>query len=92
MIDQIAQGVGLGRTNKTYIRPNRFLEQVFNTFDDPLLFSLLNNRANADRAVNTSQSQCCRVEPLNQVREWLEYYEKFWDKRLKQLINYLENE
>ena len=32
------------------------------------------------------------VEPLNQVREWLEYYEKFWDKKLKQLINYLENE
>ena len=32
------------------------------------------------------------VEPLNQVREWLDYYDKFWDKKLKQLINYLENE
>ena len=30
------------------------------------------------------------VEPLNEVREWLEFYDKFWDKKLKQLKNYLE--
>jgi DNA-binding transcriptional ArsR family regulator len=30
------------------------------------------------------------VEPLNEVRKWLEFYDKFWDKKLKQLKNYLE--
>lgn len=30
------------------------------------------------------------VEPLNEVRQWLEFYDKFWDKKLKQLKNYLE--
>ena len=30
------------------------------------------------------------VEPLNEVREWLRFYDKFWDKKLKQLKNYLE--
>ena len=30
------------------------------------------------------------VEPLNEVREWLRIYDKFWDKKLKQLKNYLE--
>ncbi len=30
------------------------------------------------------------VDPLNEVREWLQFYERFWDKKLKQLINYLE--
>jgi DNA-binding transcriptional ArsR family regulator len=32
------------------------------------------------------------VEPLNEVRKWLEFYDKFWDKKLKQLKNFLENE
>jgi len=31
------------------------------------------------------------VEPLNEVKEWLDYYNKFWDKKLNQLKNYLEN-
>ena len=31
------------------------------------------------------------VEPLNTVRQWLKYYDKFWDKKLNQLKNYLEN-
>jgi DNA-binding transcriptional ArsR family regulator len=30
------------------------------------------------------------VEPLNEVREWLEFYDKFWDKKLNQLKNFLE--
>ncbi len=30
------------------------------------------------------------VEPLNEVHEWLEFYDKFWDKKLKQLKNYIE--
>lgn len=30
------------------------------------------------------------VEPLNEVQEWLRFYDKFWDKKLKQLKNYLE--
>lgn len=32
------------------------------------------------------------VEPLNEVRNWLDFYDKFWDKKLKQLKNYLEND
>jgi DNA-binding transcriptional ArsR family regulator len=32
------------------------------------------------------------VDPLNEVRNWLDFYDKFWDKKLKQLKNYLENE
>lgn len=32
------------------------------------------------------------VEPLNEVRDWLDFYDKFWDKKLKQLKNYLEND
>ena len=31
------------------------------------------------------------VEPLNEVRDWLKYYDKFWDKKLNLLKNYLEN-
>jgi DNA-binding transcriptional ArsR family regulator len=30
------------------------------------------------------------VEPLNEVREWLEFYDKFWDKKLNQLKNFVE--
>lgn len=30
------------------------------------------------------------VEPLNEVREWLEFYDKFWDKKLKALKNFVE--
>jgi len=30
------------------------------------------------------------VEPLNEVREWLEFYDKFWDKKLHLLKNYVE--
>jgi len=30
------------------------------------------------------------VAPLNEVREWLKFYDKFWDKKLNQLKNYLE--
>jgi len=30
------------------------------------------------------------VEPLNEVREWLEFYDKFWDKKLNALKNFLE--
>ena len=32
------------------------------------------------------------VEPLNEVRKWIEFYDKFWDKKLQQLKNYLEND
>ena len=31
------------------------------------------------------------VEPLNQVRNWLKFYDKFWDSKLKALKNYVEN-
>ena len=30
------------------------------------------------------------VEPLNEVRGWLKFYDKFWDKKLHALKNYLE--
>ena len=30
------------------------------------------------------------VEPLNEVRDWLNFYDKFWDKKLNQLKNYME--
>lgn len=30
------------------------------------------------------------VEPLNEVKRWLMFYDKFWDKKLNQLKNYLE--
>lgn len=32
------------------------------------------------------------VEPLNEVRKWMDFYDKFWDKKLQQLKNYLEND
>ena len=31
------------------------------------------------------------VEPLNQVRNWLKFYDKFWDNKLNALKNYVEN-
>ena len=31
------------------------------------------------------------VEPLNEVRDWLKFYDKFWDKKLQALKNYFEN-
>ena len=30
------------------------------------------------------------VEPLNEVREWMKFYDKFWNKKLNQLKNDLE--
>lgn len=30
------------------------------------------------------------VEPLNEVQDWLKFYDKFWDKKLNALKNYLE--
>ena len=30
------------------------------------------------------------VEPLNEVKDWLKFYDKFWDKKLNSLKNYLE--
>jgi DNA-binding transcriptional ArsR family regulator len=30
------------------------------------------------------------VEPLNEVRNWLKFYDKFWDDKLNSLKNYLE--
>ena len=34
----------------------------------------------------------CRVnpEPLKEVSQWLEYFDKFWDKKLISLKNFLE--
>jgi DNA-binding transcriptional ArsR family regulator len=34
----------------------------------------------------------CKVnhEPLNEVYDWLSYFDKFWDKKLNSLKNYLE--
>jgi len=31
------------------------------------------------------------VEPLNEVKDWLKFYDKFWDKKLQALKNYMEN-
>jgi DNA-binding transcriptional ArsR family regulator len=31
------------------------------------------------------------VEPLNQIKEWLKFYDKFWDSKLNALKNYVEN-
>ncbi len=30
------------------------------------------------------------VEPLNEVRKWLAFYDKFWDKKLQSLKNFVE--
>ena len=30
--------------------------------------------------------------PLIEVKEWLAYYEQFWDNKLNSLTNYVENE
>ena len=30
------------------------------------------------------------VEPLNQVRNWIKFYDKFWDKKLNALKNYVK--
>jgi DNA-binding transcriptional ArsR family regulator len=30
------------------------------------------------------------VEPLNEVKDWLKFYDKFWDTKLNSLKNYLE--
>jgi len=30
------------------------------------------------------------VEPLNEVRKWMKFYDKFWDNKLKQLKNFVE--
>lgn len=30
------------------------------------------------------------VEPLNEVRDWLKFYDKFWDKKLSALKNFVE--
>lgn len=30
------------------------------------------------------------AEPLKEVREWLMFYDKFWNRKLKQLRTYLE--
>jgi len=30
------------------------------------------------------------VEPLNEVRDWLKFYDKFWDKKLNALKNFVE--
>ncbi len=32
------------------------------------------------------------VEPLNEVRDWLEFYDKFWNKKLKSLKNFVERD
>ena len=32
------------------------------------------------------------VEPLNEVRKWLEFYDKFWDKKLQSLKNFVEKD
>ena len=35
----------------------------------------------------------CNVnpEPLNEVYDWLSYFDKFWDKKLNTLKNFMEN-
>jgi DNA-binding transcriptional ArsR family regulator len=35
----------------------------------------------------------CNVnpEPLNEVYDWLSYFDKFWDKKLNSLKNFMEN-
>ncbi len=30
------------------------------------------------------------VEPLNEVKDWLKFYDKYWDKKLNALKNYVE--
>jgi DNA-binding transcriptional ArsR family regulator len=34
----------------------------------------------------------CKInpEPLNEVYDWLSYFDKFWDRKLKSLKNFLE--
>ena len=31
------------------------------------------------------------VEPLNEVKDWLQFYDKFWNKKLQALKNLVEN-
>jgi len=39
------------------------------------------------------RERICKInaEPLNEVYDWLSYFDKFWDKKLNSLKNYMEN-
>ncbi|MEJ2193679.1 MAG: metalloregulator ArsR/SmtB family transcription factor [Ignavibacteriaceae bacterium] len=53
---------------------------------------LLNTNLVSSRQKGRERYYQLNVEPLKQVRDWLKFYDKFWDTKLNSLINYLEEE
>jgi DNA-binding transcriptional ArsR family regulator len=51
---------------------------------------LLNTNLVVSRREGRERYYNINVEPLNEVKDWLKIYDKFWDKRLNALKNYLE--
>jgi len=51
---------------------------------------LLNTNLVSSEQTGRERYYKLNVEPLNEVREWLEFYDKFWDRKLNMLKNYLE--
>ena len=51
---------------------------------------LINTNLVVAKQVGRERHYKLNVEPLNEVREWLKFYDKFWDVKLNSLKNYLE--
>ena len=51
---------------------------------------LLNTKLVVQNHVGRERYYQLNVEPLNEVRSWLSFYDKFWDSKLNALKNYLE--
>lgn len=43
---------------------------------------------------SVGRQRFCSVEPrpLSEIKEWLEFYEKFWDNKMNDLSNFLDKE
>ncbi len=51
---------------------------------------LLNTNLVSSEQTGRERYYKLNVEPLNEVRDWLKFYNKFWDNKLNMLKNYLE--
>lgn len=46
----------------------------------------------SERKVGRETRYKFQPQPLLELKEWLSYYEKFWDKKLMALKNFVEND
>lgn len=46
----------------------------------------------SERKVGRETRYSLKPEPLMEIKEWLSYYEKFWDDKLEALKKYVETE